>query len=339
MAGMNIPSWLSLADMDNFNHKEMARYLDLKDVYAKTGRVDWMPEGRFPPERVFCMVGSNRMDYEVALGASRTFAGHGSDGLVRIDNAALNGLKANGEPGLPCARAFTYRAHSGFFGIVNSEEAYQNLTRFLFGDVRVDIWVDIDDIRLPPEVKQAADKGHKVNALYQFEIMASPRGKLWYLTRRTAEEDSVACLTHEEWAAAKKKHGTHYLSTVFLANRCRVVKTRRSLAYSLALGVRVPDYEIDRKLWVNEHYEGGYLFRNSIVLELVPPEAKGDKWLVNYAWQNEGVRKAQTEIDTKSLRGGKVEVSVPFDSDTVPGIRGKLRLVVSAWNTDAVLTE
>ncbi|MBI5041832.1 MAG: hypothetical protein HZB57_11740 [Gammaproteobacteria bacterium] len=339
MAGVNIPSWLSLDDMNNFNQKEMARYLDLNDVYAKTGRVDWLPEERFPPERVFCMVGSNRMDYEVALGASRTFAGHGSDGLVRIDNATVSGLKANGEPGMPCARAFTYRSHSGFYGIVNSEEAYQNLARFLFGDVRVDIWVDIDDIRVPPEVKEAADKGRKVNALYQFEVLASPRGKLWFLTRRTAEEDSVACLTHEEWTAAPKKNGTHYLSTVFLANRSRVVKTRRSLAYSLSLGVRVPDYEIDRKLWVNEHYEGGYLFRNSIVLEMIPPEAKGDKWQVNYAWQNQGVTAAHTEIDTKSLRGGKVEVSVPFDSDTVPGIRGKLRFVVSAWNTDAALTE
>jgi hypothetical protein len=114
-----------------------------------------------------------------------------------------------------------------------------------------------------------------------------------------------------------------------------VVKTRRSLAYSLMLGVRVPDYEIDRKLWVNEHYEGGYLFRNSIVLEMVPPEAKGDKWKVTYAWQNTGVRAAHTEIDAKSLRGGKVEVSIPFDGDSVPGITGTLRLVVSAWNPDA----
>ena len=28
-------------------------------------------------------------------------------------------------------------------------EAFQNLARFLFGDVRVDLWVDIEDIRLP----------------------------------------------------------------------------------------------------------------------------------------------------------------------------------------------
>ncbi len=339
MAGINVPSWLSLADMDNFNRKNMARYLDIEAAYEKTGSVAWIPEAIFPPERVFCMVGSNRMDYEVALGASRTFAGHGSDGLVRIENATLTGLKANGAPGAPCAKAFAYRAHSGFFGIVNSEEAYQNLTRFLFGNVRVDLWVDVAEIRLPTEVQNAVNDGRKINALYQFEMLASPRGKLWYLTRRTAEEDSVACLTHEEWQSAPKKNGSLYLSSVFLANRSRVNKKRNSLAYSMALGVRVPDYEIDRKLWVNEHYEGGYLFRNSIVLEMVPPAAEGDKWKVHYAWQDQGMSAADTEIDTKSLKGGKVDVRIPFDSITTPGIRGTLRFVISAWNPDALMEE
>ncbi|UUZ70078.1 hypothetical protein LP416_13305 [Polaromonas sp. P2-4] len=338
MAGINVPSWLSLADMDNFNQKEMARYLDLQDAYDKTGRVDWVPEERFSPERIFCMVGSNRMDYEVALGASRTFVGHGSDGLVRIENATLSGIKAGGAPGVHCAKAFAYRSHSGFFGIVNSEEAYQNLTRFLFGDVRVDIWIDVEEIRLPTEVQEAADAGRKVNALYQFEVLSSPRGKLWYLTRRTAEEDSVACLTHEEWTTAPKRNGSQYVSTVFLANP-RVNKTRPSLAYSMSLGVRVPDYEIDRKLWIDEHYEGGYLFRNSIILEMGPPEAKGEKWQVNYAWQNQGMSAANTEIDAKSIKSGKVEVRIPFDSTTTPGIRGKLRFVVSAWNPDAAMNE
>ena len=339
VAGMNVPSWLTVADMDNFNQREMARYLDLKEAYEKTGSVAWMPEDRFPPDRIFCMVGSNRMDYEAALGLSRTFAGHGSDGLVRIENATLSGLKTDGTPGAPCAKAFAYRAHSGYFGIVNSEEAYQNLTRFLFGDVRVDIWIDVEEIRLPAAVQEAADAGRRINALYQFEVLASPRGKLWFLTRRTTEEDSVACLTQEEWNAAPKKNGSQYVSTVFLANRARVNKTRRSLAYSMSLGVRVPDYEIDRKLWVNEHYEGGYLFRNAIVIEMVPPEAKGEQWKVNYAWQGQGMSAADTEIDARRIRGGKVEVSVPFDSSTTPGIRGRLRFVVSAWNPDSVMDE
>ncbi len=335
MAGINVPSWLSLADMHNFNRDTMARYLDLKKAYEKTGNVDWIPEDQFSPERVFCMVGTNRLDYEVALGASRTFSGHGSDGLVRIENATLKSLTTSGKPGVPCAKAFAYRSHSGFFGIVNSEEAYQNLTRFLFGDVRVDIWLDVEEIRLPAEVQREADAGRKINALYQFEVLASPRGKLWFLTRRTAEEDSVACISHADWVADPKANGSEFLSSVFLSKRARVNIRRPSLAYSLSLGARVPDYEIDRKLWVNEHFEGGYLFRNAIILELVPPENGGTKWKVKYSWQNKGMSAAHIAIDAKAISGGKVEVSIPFDSETTPGIEGKLRFIVSAWNVEA----
>jgi hypothetical protein len=317
----------------------MAKYLNLEEAYKKTKRVDWIPESCFPPERVFCMVGTNRLDYDAGMGLSRSFAGHGSDGLVRIENATLTGLKDNGAPGTPCEKAFTYRSHSGYFGIVNSEEAYQNLTRFLFGDVRVAIWVDIEAIRLPKPVQKAADEGQPVDALYQFEVLASPRGKLWYLTRRTVEEDSAACLTHEEWTSAPKKNGSNFVSTVFLANRARVNKKRKSLAYSLSLGIRVPDYEIDRKLWINEHYEGGYLFRDAIVLEMVPPDANGSGWKVSYAWQGQTLRPADTDIDPKRIKGGKVEVRIPFDSGRTPGVSGVVRFIVSAWNPDAVLAE
>ncbi len=330
--GANIPSWLSASDMNNFNREKMADYLDLQDTYAATGRVDWLPEDRFPSDKVFCMVGSNRTDYEVAMGLSRTFAGHGSDGLVRIDNAILHGIHPDGSASTPCAKGFAYRSHSGYFGIVNSEESYQNLTRFLFGDVRVDIWVDVEEVRLPDEVQKAVDGGCTVNALYQFEILASPRGKLWYLTRRTSEEDSVACMSQDEWHTDPVKNGPQYLSTVFLANRSRVNKQRRSLAYSVALGIRVPDYEIDRKLWINEHYEGGYLFRNAILLEMVPPASADEAWTIHYAWQNQGTAIADQKIDTEGLCEGKIEVSIPFDSDTTPGMSGNLRFVVTAWN-------
>ena len=330
--GLNVPQWLDANDISNFSRPVMAKYLNVEDAFKKTGRVDWLPEDRFKPRQVFCMVGTNRLDYEAAAGASRTFVGHGSDGLVRIENATLTGLKASAQPGDPCAKAFAYRAHSGFFGIVNSEEAYQNLTRFLFGDVRVDVWVDVADIRLPPEVQQAADKGKRINALYQFETLASTRGKLWYLTRRVAEEDSVACLTHEEWTKAPKKNGSQYISTVFLANRARVNKRRRSLAYSFQLGIRVPDYEVDNTLWIDKHYEGGYLFRNALLVELTPPRTEDGAWKVHYAWQGQGFTTADTQIAPSAIKEGRVEVTIPFDSHTTPGVTGQVRFVVSAWN-------
>lgn len=346
MLGLNVPSWLGAMDIDNFNRgKRMADYLDLKDAFARHGSVDLLPESRFPSQRVFTMVGTNRLDYEVAAGLSRTFVGNGSDGLVKIENATLRGLDADGAIGAPCAKAFAYRSHSGFYGIVNSEEAFQNLTRFLFGDVRVDVWMDIDEIRLPPDVLKAADNQEdKIDAIYQIEMLAAPRGKLWYLTRRVAEEDSVAVVKHADWL---KRAGpcANYLSTVFLANRAKVNPRRRSLAYGLTIGVRVPDYEIDRRLWLNQHFEGGYLFRNALILEMEPPRADGTPWKVKYAWQDAGVASASTALTPQQIAGQAVEVAVDFDSTTIaadgtrhptsPGIKGRLRFVIRGWNEDA----
>jgi PGAP1-like protein len=339
MLGTNVPRWLSKDDMSNFSRKYMAQYLNLEDIFARTGRVDFIPESRFPSDRVFCMVGTNRLDYEVALGLSRAFVGHGSDGLVRIENATLCGIDESGENRFQCAKAFAYRSHSGYFGIVNSEEAYQNLTRFLFGDVRVDIWIDIDEIRLPDAVQKEADAGRTVNALYQFEVLAAPRGKLWLLTRRTTEEDSVACLSHLDWVRNPKRNRSLYVSTVFLANRAKVNPRRRSLAYSMTLGIRVPDYEIERKLYVNEHFEGNYVFRDSVIVELIPPPVNGGQWRIKYAWQGTSVNLPDTPFTVSDIRDGKIEVPLPFNSAENPGVKGQVRFVVSAWNPDAVMDD
>ncbi|WP_062381241.1 esterase/lipase family protein [Demequina pelophila] len=82
-----------------------------------------MPEEALPSDRAFCVVGTNPSDY----GLARKAIGVKSDGLVRIENAYVKGAP----------RAFVHRAHSGSYGLVNSEEAYQNLRRFLFAKWRV----------------------------------------------------------------------------------------------------------------------------------------------------------------------------------------------------------
>ena len=331
MGGINVPGWLDAFDMNNFNRAVMARYLKLEPEYAATGRVDWLPESAFPAERCFCMVGTNRSDYQVAMGLSRTFSGNGSDGLVKIDNAAVWGRNAQGAA-IPCATAYAYRAHSGYFGIVNSEESYQNLRRFLFGDVRADLWVDVERVLLPPEIE-----GQAVDALYQFELLAAPRGKRWYLSRRVAEEDSVACRSHTDLTAPGTEGARRiYLSSVFLERRARVVKERASLAYSVTLGIRVPDYEVERKFWANGHYEGAYLFHDTAVIEIIMPEPGARDWSATYRWQGQSATSA-TPLSGKPLAGGKTEFVIPFASATrAPGISGHLRFVASRWNAGNV---
>lgn len=331
VAGLNVPSWLSASEMDTFNRERMAGFLDMQAVAkARDGRVDFMPEHLLASDRIFCMVGSNRGDYEAAMGLARAFVGHGSDGLVRVANASLWGIDARTmQVTTPVATAYCYRSHSGRFGIVNSEEAYQNLVRFLFGDVRVDIWLDIQQVQLPADLEPQAAQ---VDALYQFELLAAPRGKRWYLSRRVAEEDSTACRTHRQLTAGTPEERSVYLSTVFLANRARVNPARRTLAYAMTLAAKVPDYQVEKRFWPNQHYEGGNLFRDTAIVEMAPPEAEGDDWLVKMGWlsKTDGIATRRLRY-TDLQEQGKVQVEIPFANPKKPGIAGVIRLVVRPW--------
>jgi hypothetical protein len=329
MAGINVPSWLAMNDTNNFNRERMAEYLGLEkdpEYLAQKkakGRVDFLRN--YPLDRFFCMIGTNRSDYNVAAGLSRSFAGNGSDGLVKIDNASVYGKDALGNS-IASPRAYAFRSHSGFFGIVNSEEAFQNLTRFLFGDLRVDIWFDVDSVSLPGKLEDDADN---IEAGYQFELLGAPRGKPWYLTRRISEEDSVAVRTHAELTAPGKKE--IYLSTVFLSSWAKVDMTDTTLSYAVTFRAGVQEYLVNGMLFTS-HFEGVKLFSDTIIVSLTPDEKVEWKWAQDTA-TGEHVFNS-SEID--ELQAGRsLTLPIPIPVIIKPrkaGIAGKLRFVVTNWN-------
>ncbi|HEX5665892.1 MAG TPA: hypothetical protein VFX71_03570, partial [Hyphomicrobium sp.] len=154
----NVPDFLRINNSENFNEKRMREYLDLPD---KTVPVQSLG-GKFPPERFFSLIGTNHRDYSMAKWA----IGPMSDGLVQIKNAYVENSP----------RAFVHRSHSGHYGIVNSEEGYQNLRRFFFGNVRLDAFLDIQEITLPANVELKKKEGKKVHAPYHVEVIGRVRG-------------------------------------------------------------------------------------------------------------------------------------------------------------------
>lgn len=337
LAGMNVPSWLTFNDTDNFNRARMRKYLAIENLVvanAEPGRADWLPERCFPSRKVFCLIGTNRGDYEVAMGGSSMLAGHGSDGLVRVANASVWGVGDDGRISAPCATAYLHRAHSGHFGIVNSEESYQALTRFLFGDLRVDVWLDIDEVQVPAKL-EADDRKGLIDALYQIDLAISPRGKPWTLTRRKAEEDSPACRRHRDLRDRSESRAV-YLSSVFLANSARIDAKDPSLNFRITLGIRVPDYIKDRSFWLDGHFEGGHLFQDGLTLAITPPTGRTAKtrlWQVRHDWESDSLEPATTPIDQKKLHASDAGLSftVPVQRKGAPGISARLRFVVSTW--------
>jgi hypothetical protein len=162
-------------------------------------------------------------------------------------------------------------------------------------------------------------------------VLASPRGKRWYLTRRVAEEDSVACRTLEQLRSADPSARSIYLSTVFLANRARVNPDRKSLAYAVTLGARVPDYEVEGRFWGQNHYEGGYLYQDTVIVEMFPPEKPACDWKVTHAW-SKGRGKREVSFPAAELANGMPTLSVNFDATGAPGISGRLRFIGGLWN-------
>ena len=116
---------------DIFGPDRMYEYLTPTKVGGAGSRQDFeatrTPAGGFPLDRFFCLVGTNSRDYATAFGLSSQAVGARSDGLVQFENAYLAGAP----------RSLVHRSHSGRYGIVNSEEGYQNMRRFLFGDLAI----------------------------------------------------------------------------------------------------------------------------------------------------------------------------------------------------------
>ena len=126
---------------------------------------------------------------------------------------------------------------------------------------------------------------------------------------------------------------------MFLAEFGKVDPELPGLAYSLTLGVRVPDYEIDNRFWPNSHYEGSYLYRDTVIIQLERPTGGSDQWTIRYAWQNTGMNTATIPLQAKELDGSGIQVLLPIDSDVhgnpdAAAIKGQVRLMVSTWNPE-----
>ena len=217
-----------------------------------------------------------------------------SDGLVAIENATVQGAP----------RAFVYRSHSGPYGIVNSEDGYQNMVRFLFGDVRVDGMMDVESLPLPPSVEKAKEKGRRVRASYYFEATVSPRGaRSFRLTERRRETFSAVLRKFDEMMKPRQagldSARSPMLFSTFLDSSKITVERGRTMVMTVELAVSATDYFIDGALWAEHRVEGEYLYRDTLTLKMTPA---GDGWNLRYVttdeqWSERGGSKAEQDGD------------------------------------------
>jgi len=305
----NVPDFLRINNSENFNEERMRKYLALSDKHVPVNSLD----GKFPAERFFSLIGTNHRDYSLV----RWAIGPMSDGLVQIKNAYV----------ADSPRAFVHRSHSGHYGIVNSEEGYQNLRRFFFGNVRVDVFLDIQEISLPEKLQSKKKQGKEVHASYHAEVIGRVRGARWDLHRRTITEESAVFIDYDERVKGNKPV---QLASIFLSNQARVTRQRSSLGFSLDLGVQVPEYQVAGSWFGSDHYEGGYLFRDKINLEATWDKHRG--WTLRYGFDSKTPNQTSEDATAQPLQGNGHSFALPIVQATAPGIIATLRIETRPWN-------
>lgn len=329
----NIPRWLSLYGLNTFNRDEAAALLGLTPEQRDTGAIDIVTN--FDASRIFNLVGTNPGDYKVAAGLSSAAAGEASDGLVRIANATTRARSKTGFISSP--NAFVNRSHSGYFGIVNSEEGYQNLVRFLFGDVRADGRLEVDELTLPVAVQNERDVGKAVRASYLFEVTISVRGKPWQLHRRIATENSAIVRKFDELFPTRDavtkvwqpdRTASPMLFNVFLD--MDQSQNGRTLAFAADICVRATEYEVDGLLFFKNHFEGGYLYRDMVTLEATPPPTPDGDWRIVYQFASQ--RDQEPRFATVKEDADVLTFEIPIEQPTPPGIKARLHVETRFWN-------
>jgi hypothetical protein len=108
----------------------------------------------------------------------------------------------------------------------------------------------------------------------------------------------------------------------------------KSIAFAFDLAILVPDYQIDGVLWLNKHFEGGYLYRNLILVEATPDSQSPAGWKLTHGFQNLTPNIAATPSSAVLIPAGTLTFSIPVESPqgVRPGITASLRIEMRTWS-------
>lgn len=287
------------AGSDIFAPEKMYGYLDPKADWGDEAPRGWDPQ-RLPadilgPDNVFCLVGTDASDYGVA----RDVVGPKSDGLVTIDKAYVRGAH----------RAYVHRSHSGRYGVVNSEEGYQNLRRFLFGGYQV----KVDLLGLTPPDGQPQE-------VWQADVRLAVRSLPILLHEQVAAHYCPIQLDPERRQHEDRPGAPIPLTTVFLLDpargRASGAPEQRRARYTLSLRVFHLTEEHGGFLW-SHHLEQVADWEDALIVDVGRPDEDPDATLRTWIAWNSAVAGPPARYDpiTEGLSGADRAEAPRFTRD------------------------
>jgi hypothetical protein len=305
---------VGFAQSDTFGPKRMYQYLtpNVQPDSDPPQDFDSRVMSNYPTDRVFCLVGTNSKDYDRDAGVVRTLVGANSDGLVQIKHAYVKASH----------RAYVHRSHAGRYGIVNSEEGYQNLERFLFGVMKVKTSLcrfTLDFSRTP----------NGADLTYLFEVAVSIRKLPTMMHERSIQHHCAESLNEERYRDQMTRGGLPLFTTFLLPSR-RADQTAR---YAIRIAVHGQAFKNGVFVFA-DHLERLPLWSDYLIVELRPRGAPDHvAFDALYSWLSESPE-PRTKIAWTPGAGGDVagDLTLPRNGRRALGEQAVVHVQASDWN-------
>jgi len=188
--------------------------------------------------------------------------------------------------------------------------------------LRVTAMLHVKQVDLPPGVQAKYDNKNEVRGSYYFDTVTRVRaGPNYVLNERRYEHSSALLRTYDELIKDQK---SVYLFTGYLTEMARNASDY-ALMFSIDVGVRVPLFEVNRKFWFDEHFEG-FMYQEQVTLAI------RDKTIRYGLSLKDGIGNAprQAEI-TKDKGKRRIHIALGTAANARPGFQGQLELIVDDW--------
>lgn len=291
-----------------FEARRMRQYLKLPEGCEPHSLGDDQAPFAFPVKRCFCLIGS---DYE-SYGAVQHVTGTFSDGLVKQDRAYVVAGKPDAKGKYRREQksywANVHRAHSGRRGIVNSYESFENLHRFLFGNIKAEIYLENTNLGTAQE--------KNTEYYYDVEFALSIRGTPVYLHRRQQDPCENAIRYAREDLEAK----TVLLHTIFMNS---ALKTEAKKPFShFQLQFRIGERAIKKGLLWDREYPEKTIYGEDLEVRVGDFDETQEGTEVQYRWLSEGSDWKNAEKSSHGFR-------IPLRS--AGSLSGNFLIAASQW--------
>lgn len=260
-------------DANIFDETRMRQYLKLAKTYEPHSLGDPKSPYAFPVKRCLCLIGSDYQSYSAVQHVTGDF----SDGLVKQDRAYVVAGKPDAKGKYASEQksfwANIHRAHSGRRGIVNSYESFENLRRFLFGNIKADVFLESITIETP-----VLDK---TEYFYDIEFLLSIRGLPVYLHRR--EQDP--CENAIRYSRDELEQKRVQLHTLFMSSALKTTNTNYS---HFKLEFRVRELAIKKGFLWDHDYPEKSIYTEDLEIRVGDFDEKLPGQEVQYRWLSEG---------------------------------------------------